>query len=249
MDIRVDGQVAVVTGAGRGIGRAVAVSLAEAGAAIGVVDIDRDTAADTVRRITDADGSAIACPADVSAPEQISSATQRIRDALGPITTLVAAAAIDEAVPIHDMTVEQWRHMVNVNLTGVFLSVKAVLPDMRQRGDGRIILFGSNLAEKGGERLAHYCAAKSGVHGLARALARELAPEGIRINVVAPGPVDTDMLRSLPQDWLDAKLAELPLSRFGAVDDIVPTVLLLASDSGSFYTGATMNVSGGDVIP
>jgi 3-oxoacyl-[acyl-carrier protein] reductase len=139
--------------------------------------------------------------------------------------------------------------MIDVNLTGAFLSVQAVLPAMKAEGGGRVILLGSNLAEKGGERLAHYCAAKAGVHGMARALARELAPAGINVNVVAPGPTDTEMLRSLPADWLEAKLAEMPLGRFAEVSEIVPTVLLLASDAGAFYVGATMNVSGGDVIP
>jgi 3-oxoacyl-[acyl-carrier protein] reductase len=179
----------------------------------------------------------------------VDQAFRKVRDELGEISIVVAAAAIDEAVEIDEMTLEQWQRMVDVNLTGVLLTVKAALPGMRSIGGGRVILLGSNLAEKGGVQLAHYCAAKAGVHGLARALARELAPAAIAVNVVAPGPTNTELLRSLPQDWLEAKRAEMPIGRFAEVDEIVPTILLLASDAGSFYTGATMNVSGGDVIP
>jgi 3-oxoacyl-[acyl-carrier protein] reductase len=249
VELRVDGHVAVVTGAGRGIGQAVAQALADAGASVGVVDINPGAAEATAEMIRLRGLRAVAAPADVSDPGQVEVAVSSVRDAFGPVSILVTAAAIDEAVPIGEMSFEQWQRMLAVNLTGTFLSIQAAVSDMRAAGGGRIIAFGSNLAEKGGDRLAHYCAAKAGVQGLVRALARELAQDGIRINVVAPGPVETEMLRSLPQDWLDAKLAEMPLGRFGTTAEIVPTVVLLASDAGAFYTGSTINVSGGDVIP
>lgn len=249
MQLRTDGRVALVTGAGRGIGKAVAEALAESGAAVGIVDIDADSAATTAEQISGRGLRAVAAAADVSDPTAIAAAAATVREALGPISVVVTAAAIDEAVPLGEMTLEQWERMITVNLTGTFLTIQAVLADLKADGNGRVIAFGSNLAEKGGERLSHYCAAKAGVHGLVRALARELAGDGIRVNVVAPGPVETEMLRSLPQDWLDAKLAEMPVGRFGSTDDIAPTVVLLASDAGGFYTGSTLNVSGGDVIP
>jgi 3-oxoacyl-[acyl-carrier protein] reductase len=248
-DDRLEGKVALVTGAGRGIGEGVASGLAAAGAAVACLDVDEGSAESTAAQITAAGGRAIAQVADVSRAGDVEDAVERITGELGAIGVLVTCAAIDEAVPLGELDPERWQRMIDVNLTGTFLCVRSVLPGMRALGGGRVILIGSNLAEKGGERLAHYGAAKAGVHGLARSLARELAPEGINVNVVAPGPTDTEMLRSLPADWLEAKRAELPIGRFGRVEEIVPTVLMLASEDGGFYVGATLNVSGGDVIP
>lgn len=243
-----EGEVAIVTGSARGIGRGVALGLAEAGAAVVVVDLLGDRAHQTADEVREFGRRAIAVEADVSEPAQVEAMVVQANAEFGRIDVLINNAAIDNAREVVEMPLEQWSEMILVNLTSVFLCSRAVLPTMISQQKGRIVNIGSNLALKGGERLAHYCAAKAGVHGFTRALALEVAKHGITVNVVAPGPIETDMLFSLPQDWLDAKRAEMPLGRFGKVEEIVPTVVMLASQAGSFYTGSTLNVTGGDVI-
>jgi 3-oxoacyl-[acyl-carrier protein] reductase len=248
MLLRLNGETALVTGGGRGIGRGIALALAEAGAAVALVDRDADGVEASAAAIRQEGGRAIGLTADVSRPDDVQAMVDAALSEFGALDILVNNAAIDNARPVVEMPLELWQEMIDVNLTSVFLCCRAVLPSMIERRKGRIINLGSNLALKGGERLAHYCAAKAGVHGLTRALALEVAQYGIAVNVIAPGPVETDMLFSLPEDWLEAKRAELPLKRFGTVEEIVPTVVLLASSAGSFFIGSTINVSGGDVM-
>jgi 3-oxoacyl-[acyl-carrier protein] reductase len=248
MEIRLDGEVAVVTGAASGIGRGVALSFAAAGAAVVALDKAAGGLAAVTAEIVSMHGSCSAHEVDVSAPDQVDAAIEAARQQLGDATVLVTAAAIDESVNVAQMSRQQWTRMIDVNLHGTFYCLQAVLPGMRRAGRGRIILFGSNIALKGGMEIAHYGAAKGAIHALARCAALDLAAMNITVNVMAPGPIQTPMLDSLPQEWLDDKLASMPLGRFGAVDEVVPTVVLLASAAGAFYTGATMNVSGGDAI-
>jgi 3-oxoacyl-[acyl-carrier protein] reductase len=245
---KLDGRVALVTGAGRGIGRGIALGFAAEGASIAVVDRDGNGAEGVAAEIEAAGGRAVAVNADVAAPEQVDAAAARAIDELGGIDVLVNNAGIDSVSPIAEMPLELWREMIDVNLTGVFLCSRAVAPTMIERRRGRIINMSSQLALKGTVDMSHYCAAKAGVLGLTKALALELAPYGITVNAIAPGPIDTDMLRALPESWLERKRSELPLGRFGRVEEIVPTALLLASDDGAYYTGSTLNVSGGDVM-
>lgn len=249
MHLTLENEVVLVTGAASGIGRAVAVACAAAGAR--VVALDRSGAGldEFAAGVSDTGAEVFTCVTDVSDADAVDAAVAAGTASLGDVTVLVTAAAIDESVGIADMTRAQWVRMIDVNLHGTFYCLQAVLPGMRRAGRGRIILFGSNIALKGGSEIAHYGAAKGAIHALARCAALDLAPSNITVNVVAPGPVDTAMLRSLPPQWLADKQADMPMGRFGNVDEIVPTVLLLASSpGGSFYTGATLNVSGGDVL-
>jgi 3-oxoacyl-[acyl-carrier protein] reductase len=247
VEIRLDGEVAVVTGAARGIGLGVARAMAEAGAAVALLDRtadELDAATAAVSRV----GTVSSHRVDVSDSAGVIAAVQEASAALGDPTILVTAAAIDQTVDLLDLESEEWRELIAINLDGTFHSLKAVIPGMLRRGGGRVVMFGSNIGLKGGHRIAHYGAAKAGVHGLARCAAIDLAPHNITVNAVAPGPVETDMLASLPLDWREAKKRELLTGAFATVEQIVPTVVLLASEAGSFYTGATINVSGGDVL-
>jgi 3-oxoacyl-[acyl-carrier protein] reductase len=248
MEIRLDGEVAVVTGAASGIGRGVALGLAASGARLIALDRLAAGLATLAGQVEGLGGMVSVHEADVSDPDQVDAAIAAGQQRLGDATVLVTAAAIDESVSVVQMSRAQWLRMIDVNLHGTFYCLQAVLPGMARAGRGRIILFGSNIALKGGVDIAHYGAAKGAIHALARCAALDLADSNITVNVVAPGPIETGMLRSLPAEWLDSKLATMPLGRFGTVEEVVPTVLLLASAAGAFYTGATMNVSGGDVI-
>jgi 3-oxoacyl-[acyl-carrier protein] reductase len=248
MHIDMKDEVAIVTGAGNGLGRGVAVELAASGARVALLDVDEGGLAATSHLVTDAGGVSSTYVVDVSDWTAVQAAVENVHRTLGDPAILVTAAAIDESISIADMPVESWRRMIDVNLTGTFYCLKAVLPIMQQNGYGRVVLFGSNIALKGGDEIAHYGAAKGGVHALTRCAALESADTGVTVNCIAPGPIETDMLWSLPQEWLDAKKQELPMGRFGRVDEVVPTVVLLASRRSGFTTGSTVNVSGGDVI-
>lgn len=248
MEIDLTGDVAVVTGAGNGLGRGVAIELARHGAAVALLDRDPDGLADTAAEIDRFGGRCSALTVDVADNDRVESTMHAIQDRWGDPSILVTAAAIDESVDLGEMAISSWRRMIDVNLNGTFYPLKAVIPGMRRRGYGRIVLFGSNIALKGGHQIAHYGAAKGAIHALTRCAALDLASDGITVNCIAPGPIETNMLWSLPPAWLEAKKAELPLGRFGLVEEIVPTVVLLASKLSSYTTGSIVNVSGGDVL-
>lgn len=244
------GRVAIVTGAGRGIGRGIALRFAAEGAAVAVLDRLRDQADAVAREIAHAGATAIALSLDVAVEIEVEEAISDAVGALGSPWVLVNAAGVGPATGFLEMTGEEWRAVHAVNLDGTFYAARAAARVMVAAGNGgRIINIGSQLALKGGSGVAHYVSSKAAVHGFTRAVARELAPHGITVNTIAPGPVETEMLLSMPPNWLEAKRAEMPLGRFGRVEEIAPIALLLASvDGGGFITGALLNVSGGDVM-
>lgn len=244
VDFDLGGRVAVITGAARGIGHATAEAFAAHGATVIPVDRDWGDAALAIEGVT-----AEPISLDVSDSGAVDQAMAAVTAEHGGIDVLVNSAGIDARVPITEMTDEQWDRMLAVNLTGVFNLTRAVVPGMIERGFGRLINFGSNLGLLGSAGFGHYCASKGGVHSFTKAIARELAPDGITANVIAPGPVETPMLASLPRESVQAKLDEVPLNR--AADpraEIAPTAVMLASAAGAYYTGAILNVSGGDVM-
>jgi 3-oxoacyl-[acyl-carrier protein] reductase len=245
---RLDGRVAIVTGAARGIGRAIATAFASEGAAVALVDRDDRALQEAREQCAGDGGGAIAIAADVSDPQAVQEMVDRTLAELGALHILVNNAGVCSVSSVVEMELDEWRRIIDTDLTGVFLCTKAVLPAMITQRYGRVISIGSQLALKGSATMAHYCAAKSGVHGFTRALAYEVAPYNITANVIAPGPIETDMLWADPPEWLDAKRAEIPLRRFGRVEEIAPTAVMIASDEGAYYTGSTLNVSGGDVM-
>jgi SDR family mycofactocin-dependent oxidoreductase len=271
---RLAGKVALVTGAARGIGRACAVRLAEEGADIALVDIGRDVEtvpysgarADQLAavegEIEGAGPRAIAVQADVRDGEALRAAAARTVDELGRLDVLVAAAGIDSWGKAWELTDEQWQTMIDVNLTGVWQSAKAVTPHMLERRSGSMILIGSVLSHKHNAGFAHYTAAKHGVLGLTRAFALELAPFMIRVNSVDPTAVRTDM--TINPDFLGelsgretgtVEDAEERLLRWNAMPllmvepvDIANAVLFLASDESRYITGVSLPVDLGAML-
>ncbi len=245
---KLTGNNAAITGGGRGIGRAIALLFAREGADIAVVDRDASAAEATTADIRALGRSAIAVRVDVGDENEVAAGFQSVAQELGDVDILVNNAGIDTTSRVVDMPTEMWDEMIRIHLRGAFLCTRAVLPGMLRRRRGRIINMSSQLAHKGAAEMAHYAAAKAAIIGFTRSLAYEVAEHNVTVNAIAPGPVDTDLFRNIPEEWRQRKLAEIPLHRPATVDEIAPTALLLASDEGGYYLGATLNPNGGDVM-
>jgi len=238
------GRVAVVTGGGSGIGRAVAQRLARDDAAIAVWDLNGAGATETARMIAAAGGKALALQVDAAHAAAIKGAADQTRAALGPITIIVNNAGITGSVPFLELPEEGWDRMIAVNLKGPYLCTREVLPDMLAAGWGRIINITSSSIQTGARNMAHYVASKGGLMGLTKALAMEFAAKGITVNMVPPGFIDTPMLRASPVN-VDAYAATMPMNRPGKPEDIAGACAYLASEEANYVTGQTISVNGG----
>ena len=240
-------KVAVVTGASRGIGKAAALALVTQGAKV-VINYARsnDAAEATVKEITDAGGEAIAIQADVSQSAEVDNLIKTTLDKFGRIDVLVNNAGITKDTLLLRMKPEQWQAVIDLNLTGVFLCTKAVSKTMLKQRSGRIINIASVAGQMGNPGQANYSAAKAGVIGFTKTVAKELANRGITVNAVAPGFIETDMTHDLKSDDI---IQFIPLGRYGKPEEVAGTIRFLASDPAAAYiTGQVFNVDGGMVM-
>lgn len=245
---RLVGRACVVTGGARGIGREIALAFAREGADVAIVDSRGELARDTADTASAHGVRGHAFTADVSAEQDVTAAMTGAEKALGRIDVLVNNAGIITTSALAEMSTSTWDKMIAVNLRSVFLCTRAVLPGMTRRRFGCIINTSSQLGHKGAPNMAHYAATKTAIIGFTRSLAYEVTRDGITVNAICPGAIETDLGGDIPPALRARRLAEIPLGRFGAAREIAPTAVLLASDEGSYYVGATMNLNGGDVM-
>jgi NAD(P)-dependent dehydrogenase (short-subunit alcohol dehydrogenase family) len=242
-------RVAVVTGAASGMGLGIAQHLAGAGRRVALLDLDGDAAAAAADELVRGGATALSAKVDVSDRAGVDDAIARVRGELGPVEILVTSAGIDEFCKFEEITPDAWERILAVNLTGTFHCIQAVIPDMLAAGWGRIVTISSSSAQSGTARMAHYVASKGGVIGLTKALAIEYAPQGITVNTIPPGFIDTPMARraeargDLPS--IDAVAARTPVRRAGTPDDIAAACTFLCSDEAGYITGQALNVNGG----
>jgi 3-oxoacyl-[acyl-carrier protein] reductase len=251
------GKVAIVTGAGQGLGKAIAFELAKAGADLVLADIREDTVAQVKKEIEATGGEALLIRMDVSQWKEAEAMVRKTLEKYGRIDILVNNAGISPRgkgggrLRIMDIEDQDWDRVMGINLKGVFNCSKAVIPTMMNQKDGKIVNMGSITGITGGAgspASGHYCVSKAGVINLTKVLARELAPFNINVNAIAPGRIETEMAATASPETNEEARRQTPLGRFGKPIDIARAVLFLVSESGNFITGETMVIDGGRVM-
>ncbi|MGR9466501.1 SDR family NAD(P)-dependent oxidoreductase [Rhizobium leguminosarum] len=239
---------AIVTGAGSGIGRAIAIRLSQDGYAILVNDLHLDRAQAVADEIAAAGGKAVAVAGDVSSETDTAKVYEVAVSAFGHPQLLVNCAGIVHQALFENLEVADFDRMFAIHVRGTFLMTKLALPSMLAAGDGVIVNVASQLGQIGGIELVHYAGAKAAIIGMTKSLAREVSNRGVRVNAVAPGPINTPLVRELSQEWRVRKAAELPLGRFGEPEEVAATVSFLASPAASLFVGQTLGPNSGDVM-
>jgi 3-oxoacyl-[acyl-carrier protein] reductase len=239
------GRVAVVTGAGRGIGAATARLLAQAGAQVALVDRDAAGVTQTAEQIGVAGGEALPFTNDVTDSFAVERTFDRVAEEWGRLDVLVNNAGTLREAPLEDLTDDDFRDTLDVNLRAAMVCARAALPHMLRQGRGRILSAASGSTRLGSQGLTAYAAAKAGIVGMTRTWARELGPRGITANAVAPGLIEGETVRTVPADELELTLARIPARRLGRPEEVASVYLFLASDLASFINGAVVGVDGG----
>jgi 3-oxoacyl-[acyl-carrier protein] reductase len=239
------GKVAVVTGAGQGIGRGIAVKLAERGADVIVSDINAQTARQTAKEVNALGGRTLAVEVDVAQRSQVENMVTNVVTEFGKIDILVNNAGIARSATLLKLTDEAWDEVLDVNLKGIFYTTQAVAPHMIDARYGKIINISSIYARTGAVGDSNYVASKAGIVGFTKSVARELARHNINVNAILPGMVDTPLLQGIPDEYLRPMIKEIPLRRVGTPEDIGHVAAFLASDEASYITGAAIEVTGG----
>ena len=244
-----EGRIAVVTGAASGIGRAIALWLARDGADIALLDMDAGGARQVAEEVRGLGRRAVAVEVDVSSFAGMASAVERVRKELGPVTILVNNAGYGEFVPVAEMSEAQWDRMIDVHLKGTFNGTRAALPDMIAAGWGRIVSTSSVAGLEGAQNFGHYAAAKAGIVGFTKSLAREVGKNGITVNAIAPGLIDTPILKraKLTERAIEWMVSRSPVGRAGRPEDIAAACAYIVSEEASFLTGQVISPNGGIV--
>jgi len=246
---RLEQRIAIVTGAGQGIGRAIALGLAREGARVAIADVNEECANTVKNEIEAAGGRALVIRTDVSNEDSVQAMVERSLQEFGRVDILVNNAGIFPTSPVEEMSEEDWDRVIGTNLVGAFLCARAVVPKFLEQGSGRIISLTSGRAFQGAKNGAHYAASKAGIIGFSKSLALELAPHGITVNVICPGITDTAQPRGhQTEEQIYAQAQRIPLGRIGQPEDLVGPAVFLASDAAAFITGQTILVNGGSIM-
>jgi 2-hydroxycyclohexanecarboxyl-CoA dehydrogenase len=240
--------LAIVTGGGGDIGRVTALDLARRGDAVSVWDLNPDAAAETARLIVEEGGRAISFGLDVTDQPAVLDATARSVAEFGPVTILLTGAGISRMMDFVTMPLDVWTSMLAIHATGTFICAQAVTPSMVEAGYGRMVFISSLAGLSGNPGSVHYAAAKAAIIGFAKALAKELGPSGITVNCLAPGAIDTAMLKLIPASITDVTAKGNPMGRVGTTHDVSRAVQFFTEPDGDFITGTVLSVNGGTYI-